>query len=142
MGGFGALHTGLMFNKTFSKVIALSSALIQGMMKVLSPEMPENPMANYEYYAWTFGIQKDVNFETSENNPEYLAKKLKEEGGQLPELYMACGTEDFLIQPNKEFKAFLDENKIPVTFVTGPGIHDFNFWRKYLEEGLKWALEQ
>ena len=138
MGGFGALHTGFMFNDTFSKVIALSSALIQGMIKVLSPEM-NNPMANYDYYRWTFGDPK--NFETSENNPEYLVKKLIEEKKQFPDIYMACGTEDFLIEPNRHFAAFLEENKVPVTFVTGPGIHDFNFWRKYLEEGLKWALE-
>jgi len=142
MGGFGALHTGFMFNDTFSKVIALSSALIQGMVKVLSPDMPENPMANYDYYAWTFGIKKDVDFETSENNPEYLVSRLVKEKKQIPDIYMACGTEDFLIEPNKQFKAFLDENGVPVTFVTAPGIHDFVFWRKFLEEGLKWALEQ
>lgn len=141
MGGFGALHTGLMFNKTFSKVIALSSALIQGMIKKLSPDMPDNPMANYDYYAWTFGIKDNVDFETSENNPEYLVKKLKAEGGELPDIYMACGTEDFLIEPNRAFVAYLKENDVPVEFVTGPGIHDFNFWRKYLEEGMKWALE-
>lgn len=141
MGGFGALHTGLMFNNTFSKVIALSSALIQGMIKILSPDMPDNGMANYEYYAWTFGMGKDVDFETSENNPEYLVKKIKAEGGQFPDLYMACGTEDFLIEPNKAFAAYLKENDVPVEFVTGPGVHDFNFWRKYLEEGLNWALK-
>ncbi len=140
MGGFGALHTGFMFNETFSKILALSSALIQGMIKVLSPEM-DNPMANYDYYAWTFGIQKDIDFETSENNPEYLVKKLVEEGKQIPDIYMACGTEDFLIQPNREFKAFLDENKVPVTFFTGPGVHDFVFWRAQLEAGLEWALK-
>ena len=142
MGGFGALHTGFLFNDTFSKVIALSSALIQGMVKVLSPDMPENPMANYDYYAWTFGIKKDVDFETSENNPEYLVSRLVKEKKQIPDIYMACGTEDFLIEPNKQFKAFLDSQKVPVTFVTAPGIHDFVFWRKFLEEGLKWALEQ
>ena len=140
MGGFGALHTGFMFNDTFSKVIALSSALIQGMIKHLDPSM-DNPMANYDYYAWTFGVKDGVDFDASENNPEYLVKKLKEEGKQIPDIYMACGTEDFLIEPNRQFKAFLDENKVPVTFVTGPGVHDFNFWRKYLEEGLKWALD-
>ena len=140
MGGFGALHTGLMFNETFSKVIALSSALIQGMIKHLTPAM-DNPMANYEYYRWTFGIKDDIDFETSENNPEYLVKKLKEEGKQFPDIYMACGTEDFLIQPNREFKAFLDENEVPVTFFTGPGIHDFVFWRAQLEAGLEWAFK-
>ena len=110
------------------------------MIKHLDPSM-DNPMANYDYYAWTFGVKDGVDFDASENNPEYLVKKLKEEGKQIPDIYMACGTEDFLIEPNRQFKAFLDENKVPVTFVTGPGVHDFNFWRKYLEEGLKWALD-
>ena len=142
MGGFGALHTGLMFNDTFSKVIALSSALIQGMIKVLSPEMPENPMANYDYYAWTFGIRENVDFETSENNPEYLVRRLVEEKKQLPDIYMACGTEDFLIEPNRQFKAYLDSIGYPVTFFTGPGVHDMVFWRAQLEAGLEWALER
>ncbi|MBR4777285.1 MAG: esterase [Lachnospiraceae bacterium] len=141
MGGFGALHTGLMFNKTFSKILALSSALIQGMIKVLSPDMPDNPMANYDYYAWTFGLKDGIDFEASENNPEYLVKKLAAEGAQFPDIYMACGTEDFLIEPNKAFKAFLDENKVPVTFFTGPGVHDFNFWRAQLVAGLEWAFK-
>ena len=137
MGGFGALHTGLMFRDTFSKIIALSSALIQGMVKIMTPEM-DNPMANYDYYRFTFGDPKDM--ETSENNPEYLVKKLKEEGKQIPDIYMACGTEDFLIGPNRQFKAFLEENNVPVTFFEGPGIHDFNFWRAQLEAGLLWAI--
>jgi len=141
MGGFGALHTGFMFNETFSKILALSSALIQGLIKVLSPEMDNNPMANYDYYAWTFGIKDGVDFENSENNPEYLVKKLVKEGKRIPEIYMACGTEDFLIQPNREFKAFLDENKVPVTFFTGPGVHDFAFWREQLVAGLEWAIK-
>ena len=139
MGGFGALHTGLLFNETFSKVIALSSALIQGMVKIMNPEM-DNPMANYDYYRFTFGDPKDM--ETSENNPEYLVKKLKEEGKRFPDIYMACGTEDFPVEPNRQFKAFLDEQKVSATFVTAPGIHDFVFWREYLEQGLKWAFEQ
>ena len=54
---------------------------------------------------------------------------------------MACGTEDFLIQPNRDFKAFLDSIEVPATFVTAPGVHDFNFWRTHLVKGLEWALE-
>lgn len=138
MGGFGALHTSLLFNDTFSKCLALSSALIHKMVAHMTPDM-DNPMANYAYYAFTFGDPSKI--EESENNPEYLVKKLKEDGKQFPDIYMACGTEDFLIEPNRAFKAFLDENEVPATFFTGPGIHDFRFWRAQLEAGLEWALK-
>lgn len=138
MGGFGTLHTALAFPETFSKAIALSSALITDGLKFFKPEM-DNPMANYAYYAHTFGDLE--NAAETDANPKVLAKKLIDNGGQRPDLFMACGTEDFLIQPNKEMKEYLDSIGYPVTFVTAPGVHDFVFWRAHLEKGLEWAIE-
>lgn len=138
MGGFGTLHTALAFPETFSKAIALSSALIVDGLKYFKPDM-DNPMANYAYYAHTFGnLEKAAETDV---NPKVLAKKLIDNGGQRPELFMACGTEDFLIQPNREMKEYLDSIGYPVTFVTAPGVHDFVFWRAHLEKGLEWAIE-
>lgn len=139
MGGFGALHTALAFPNTFSKCFAFSSALLVHELKDMKPG-EENPVANYEYYAQMFGDLAEL--ETSENNPEVLAKKLMAEGGQRPDIYMACGTEDFLIEPNRAFKKYLDEIGYSATFFTGPGVHDFAFWRAQLEAALVWALEK
>ena len=138
MGGFGALHTAFAYPETFGQVIALSSALIQNGLSHFTPDMP-NGMANYDYYAWVFGDLK--NAAQTDANPEILVRKLKENGAKIPDIFMACGTEDFLIQPNREFKAFLDSIDVPATFVTAPGVHDFNFWRTHLVSGLTWALE-
>ncbi|MBP5331640.1 MAG: esterase [Lachnospiraceae bacterium] len=138
MGGFGALHTAFMFPETFGKVIALSSALIQNRLALMKPD-DQNPMANYEYYSWVFGDMK--NAAKTDANPEVLVKNLKSEGKTIPDIFMACGTEDFLIQPNKDFKNFLNMIGVPATFVTAPGVHDFNFWRTHLVTGLEWALE-
>lgn len=138
MGGFGALHTAFLYPETFGKVIALSSALIQNGLAFMSPDMP-NGMANYEYYAWVFGDLKKA--AQTDINPEVLVRNLKESGAQIPDVFMACGTEDFLIQPNRDFKAFLDGIGVPATFVTAPGVHDFQFWRTHLVTGLTWALE-
>lgn len=138
MGGFGALHTALSYPETFGKVIALSSALIVGGLKYMSPE-DNNPMANYAYYSWVFGDLK--NAENTDANPEVLIRKLQANGTKLPELYIACGTEDFLIQPNRALKAFLDEQNVPVTYVEGPGVHNFDFWRAYLEKALSCFFE-
>ena len=137
MGGFGALHTALMFPETFSKTIALSSALIHRMVQTMTPGN-DNPVANYEYYSQMFGNPTEL--ASSDNNPEVLAKKLVDNGVQIPAIYMACGTEDGLLTPNKEFKDYLESLHIPVTFVTGPGAHNFVFWRSYLRSGLEWAL--
>lgn len=138
MGGFGALHTAFAYPETFSKILALSSAIITYGLNMFKPGT-DNGMANYEYYHTVFGDFDKI--DTSVNNPEYLVKKLIEDKKELPDIYMACGTEDFLLEPNKRFKAFLDENKVPVTFFTGPGIHDFVFWRAQLEAGLEWAFK-
>lgn len=139
MGGFGALHTAFAFPKNFSKVIALSSALIINGIKDMK-EGDENPVANYEYYRQMFGDLEKV--ADSENNPEVLVRKLVENKSDLPEIYMACGTEDFLIEANNEFKNYLDSLKVPVTYFTGPGIHDFVFWRAQIQAGLEWALNK
>ena len=139
MGGFGALHTAFLFPKTFGKVIALSSALIQNQLAHMTPE-DKNPMANYDYYEWVFGDLKKA--AGTDANPEVLVKKLKNNGQDIPDIFMACGSEDFLIMPNRAFKDFLTALDIPVKYVETPGVHDFVFWRKHLVTGLEWALEQ
>ena len=137
MGGFGALHTALAYPETFCATLALSSALITYGVKDMTPDM-DNPVANYAYYKAMFGEPSEI--ETSVNNPEVLVKNLVAQKREIPAIYMAVGTEDFLLEPNKRFKAFLDEQNVPVTFFTGPGVHDFVFWRAQLEAGLKWLL--
>ena len=139
MGGFGALHTAFLFPETFGKVIALSSALIQNQLAHMTPE-DKNPMANYAYYEWVFGDLKKA--AETDANPEVLVKRLKSNGQDIPDIFMACGSEDFLIMPNRAFKDFLGTLDIPVKYVEAPGVHDFVFWRKHLVTGLEWALEQ
>lgn len=137
MGGFGAIHTGLAYPDTFGKIIALSSALIINGLKDMTPEM-DNPIANYAYYAQTFGDLKTV--KETINDPEFLVNNLIAQKKDIPDIFMAVGTEDFLLEPNKEFNEFLIFKNVPVSFHTGPGVHDFNFWREWLVKGLDWAL--
>lgn len=138
MGGFGAIHTGLAYPETFSKIIALSSALIVNGIKDMTPET-ENPVANYAYYRETFGELSTV--KETINDPEFLINDLLAKKAAIPDIFMAVGTEDFLLEPNKEFYEFLKSKNVPVDFHTGPGVHDFNFWREWLVKGLEWALK-
>lgn len=137
MGGFGAIHTGLYFPETFGKIIALSSALIIHNIKNRMEEF-EDGIADYDYYRSVFG---DLNqLEHSSNNPEVLIRNLKSQGKDIPSIYMACGTEDFLIEENRAFHRFLLEENMDVTYIESAGVHDWKFWSQYLEPGIKWSL--
>lgn len=131
MGGFGALHTALFYPEHFGKAAGLSSALMVHEVA----EMTEggcNNVANYEYYRECFGEPTKVL--ESENNPEYLAKKIKREGKPMPELFMACGTEDFLLENNRQMHRFLESENIAHIYEEAPGKHDMEFWSKYTEK--------
>lgn len=137
MGGFGALHTGLMFPEKFSKIMALSSALIIYDIKGMA-EGTENEVANYEYYRTVFGDLEEVDL--GENNPEVLARRLKEADQGIPDIYMAVGTEDFLYENNQIFRRFLEQQQILFRYEEGAGMHDFAFWNQHLEPAIQWFL--
>lgn len=47
-------------------------------------------------------------------------------------LWIACGTEDGLINPNRRLVAFLKEKNLPVTQIETPGLHTWLVWRDNL----------
>jgi enterochelin esterase-like enzyme len=47
-------------------------------------------------------------------------------------LWIACGTEDGLITPNRKLVAFLKEKNMPVTQIETPGLHTWLVWRDNL----------
>lgn len=138
MGGFGALHTALAYPKTFGGVVALSSALIIHDIANLNEDF-QDMMANYDYYKEVFGDLTKV--KESDNNPEVLYTKLKDKNEEIPPIYMAVGTEDFLYENNQIMRRFFDENKANFKYEEGPGIHDWKFWNEYIFRGLDWVLE-
>lgn len=131
MGGFGALHTALYYPQIFGKAAAWSSALIHHEVANMQPGY-DNGVANYAYYRECFGEPSELL--ESDNNPEYLVKKLKASGQELPEIYMACGTEDFLLEPNRQMHRFLEEQGVAHEYWEDTGIHDLVFWSKCVEK--------
>lgn len=131
MGGFGALHTALYYPEDFGKAAALSSALI--VHKVA--EMTEgcyNPVANYEYYRECFGEPSKLL--GSDNDPEALVKRIKSGGKPMPEILMCCGTEDNLLENNRQLHAFLERENVAHFYEESAGGHDMEFWNRYMEK--------
>lgn len=137
MGGFGALNVGLKYNNTFSKIAALSSALIIHNIKGIKPGFVD-PIADYDYYASVFGDLENI--VESDKNPEFLVKRILEQNDTMPKMLVACGTEDFLIDENRTFNKFLLENNVEHSYFESKGVHDYVFWNEYLEKSIKWFL--
>ncbi|BCS34250.1 hypothetical protein TBR22_A34790 [Luteitalea sp. TBR-22] len=53
-------------------------------------------------------------------------------GKRLKLLWIACGTEDGLIEANRQVHAFLTERGVAHEFVETPGAHTWMVWRRYL----------
>ena len=51
---------------------------------------------------------------------------------QIHLLWIACGTEDRLISPNREFIAWLNTKQIHLTPIETPGMHTWMVWRRNL----------
>jgi len=133
MGGYGAIHTGLLHPETFGGMFGLSSALITNKIMGKKPGYVDE-VGDYDYYTAVFGDLDQL--ADSENNPEYLIKKRLEANERIPNIFMACGEQDFLLQENRQFHEFLVKNNVEVTYKESEGIHDWKFWNEYIEPAI------
>lgn len=129
MGGYGAIKFGLKYPEMFSLVGSFSGALGatnfteknagnigKGIDAIFGVENSDTRRAND-----IFALIRDTN-----------AEKVK----TTPYIYVSCGTEDFLIQNNRDFLALLNEKKIPHEYRELPGGHTWAFWDDQAREFL------
>ncbi len=132
MGGYGALHTALAYPETYGACIALSSALI--VHEYAEETSRASAVVPYQMMLELFGDPRKV--EASDKNPEIQYLKLKEAAAPIPRIYLACGTEDSLIEHNRAFASFLQEHDADYIYEEGSGAHNWRFWNEYIERAL------
>ena len=49
-------------------------------------------------------------------------------------VWLACGTEDFLIQSHRKFEGWLKDKGVKFTSKETPGAHTWMVWRRYLTD--------
>ncbi len=135
MGGYGALRNGFKYNDTFGAAIGLSAALIlDGIWE--RTDKGKFFLDSRSYAEECFGELEGI--VESDRNPEFLVKRIKEEGGEMPLVYLACGLSDGLLEANRKFADFLEESGVKCTFETGEGGHDWDFWDTYIKKAVEW----
>ncbi|MCR5255532.1 MAG: acetylesterase [Acetatifactor sp.] len=135
MGGYGALRNGLKYNDTFGAIVALSSAC--DMEEFAGRKKTDGEWFTGRDFAESCFGDLDKLLE-SDNNPAYTVTKLLKSKAHIPDIYMACGESDFLLEANRKFYKFLCDNKVKVTFEVGPGAHEWDFWDKYIKKAIEW----
>jgi S-formylglutathione hydrolase FrmB len=135
MGGYGALRNGLYRSDVFGSIIAFSSAIMTDELSRMKPDM-QSPIAPYSYYVHTFGPPDQ--FAGSDKDPKALAKAILTEGKPVPNMYIACGTEDIASAQNRDYIRYLTEIGMPHVFKEGHGEHNWAYWDDHIEKALSW----
>lgn len=128
MGGYGALKASIRTGM-FSKAILMSAVVdISASARLLR----------------TFGINTDQTvgkwkeLKGSKRDIITMLDELDGDYSNLPEIYMICGTEDYIYQTNKNCAAEFEKRGIRFTFKEYPGLHEWAFWDAHLKEAVDW----
>ncbi|MBB5264745.1 S-formylglutathione hydrolase FrmB [Catenibacillus scindens] len=136
MGGYGALRNGLKYSETFGYVAALSSAFFFEHLDSLTEDGMYFAQKR-SFREATFGKDLEAAAD-SDMNPRYLVKKMKENGDKFPEIYMACGRQDGLLEDNRAFARYLKAENVSVTYDEEDGSHEWDFWDRQIKKVLDW----
>jgi S-formylglutathione hydrolase FrmB len=90
-----------------------------------------NVLRSRDFYESVFGNLDEI--KDSDKDPKFLIDNCD----NVPDIYMACGEDDFLFEKNVDFYEFLKERNVDATFVEAEGEHTWDFCDKYIKEFIK-----
>lgn len=135
MGGYGAVRNGLKYADTFGYIISLSGKVLVDDAPTSTNDTP-SIIGRRSYYESCFG---DLNqLIGSDKDNKALVRKLLAEGKSIPKIFMAIGTDDFLLEDNRKFHAFLTEMGVDVAYFEDTGAHEWDFWDRWIKKALDW----
>lgn len=129
MGGYGSLALAFTYPETFSIAAPLSGAF--NPKHLFHADNPENT-----YFFDMFGPFDE--YDGSKNDLFWLAEKLKESGAPMPEIYIGCGSEDWLLEVNRKMRDHLTELGYSVTYKESPGGHEWAYWDREIQDVLNY----
>lgn len=125
MGGYGAFKWALREPSRFAAAASLSGAL--------GIAAPAAAGLRDEHLSHVFGGRDPAG-----TDDDLLALLDRADPAALPDLYLGCGTEDFLLRSNEVFLARAADRSIPVTSRLRSGGHDWALWDAAVQDVLAW----
>lgn len=141
MGGYGSLKFGLKYPQLFSLVGSFSGALgATDFDRGISESEAPNSFFGIVRASLTAAFGPPGGEARKANDIFGIVRGMStEQLKSLPYIYQSCGTEDPLIQNNRDFMALILEKKIPHEYRQHPGGHDWTFWDEQIREFLNVA---
>jgi len=133
MGGYGAFRLALGRPDRYVSATSHSGALMIGSRPARATSLDPAEIAR------VFGPDPSG----SDHDLLRLAQEAKKQNC-LPCLRFDCGTEDFLLDSNREYHRQLDTLEVPHEYEEFPGSHSWDYWDTHIREALKFhtaALE-
>ncbi|MEU4480355.1 alpha/beta hydrolase family protein [Micromonospora sp. NPDC023966] len=127
MGGYGAVKWALRRPDRFAAAASLSGVLDVSRRRH-HPTRPMDPAVWHTVWG-----DRDV-----PGPDDDTVALLERAGDDLPALYVACGTEDFLYEDNTRFVDTARRRGLPVTVDFSPGDHDWAYWDAKIQDVLAW----
>ena len=127
MGGYGAMKWALREPERFAAAASLSGALA-----LSHPSERAEP----DFARLMQRVFGDGPTDGTSDDVVHLVRTA--DPAVLPELYVACGTEDFLYPANEWFVNEAAANDVPLTVRFGPGDHDWAYWDDRIQDVLAW----
>ncbi len=118
MGGYAAMRLGALHADKFAAISAHSSATA---LEQLINAVQEPAHA----------------FDLAEQAPVSVIGCIKANAHRLPPLRFDCGTDDFLIEPNRGLHREMTAAGITHDYTEFPGAHTWDYWRKHLADSLR-----
>lgn len=135
MGGYGALKLALNHPERFLACASFSGACDMGR----SFDSSGRDDAFMRLTQDVFGSGQD--FQRSENDLFWRAEQVSKGPGK-PEIYLACGTGDFLYEANVAFHSHLQKLGLPVIWEATPGrAHTWDYWDEQIQVALRRFVE-
>lgn len=137
MGGYGAWYMGLSRPDVYGKAAALSGALdIKGLVDDVSSGKIAGPFPLDE-------IWEDYRSVEGSDSDLFALYAKDKANGLVPDLYHACGRNDFLFQMNEDVnRRFHELGADDLTYRVGEGMHNWDYWDRQLRDMLDWFLEK
>lgn len=135
MGGYGALYNGLKCHQNFAAIGAFSAALVTEAALTSKEDSPIF-FQRRSYYQAIFG-DLDTLLERDEHIPS-LIKRLSQKRIDFPQLFITCGTEDPLVQVNRQLIQLLEQEEVPHNYLEKTGGHTWEFWNQAVQDFLIW----
>jgi len=128
MGGYGAMKLALKRPEMFCSVAAHSGCHAVVRRLAEHNRLPDHDELTPELLR-IYGLPP-----RPDEDPFALAERI--DRSRLPAIRFDCGTEDFLLDHNREFHAHLERLGIAHEYEEFPGAHNWDYWDQHVREAL------